>query len=376
MNPAARRKVVIAPDSFKGTVDAAAAAAFIAEGWHAERPADELVLAPMADGGEGTLAALETAAPGARREHVRVTGPDGRRVETWWLRLADGTGAVELASTSGITLMAELAPLDAHTTGFGQAIRAALDAGVERVLLALGSSASTDGGAGMLTALGARFRTGDGRPIAPGGRGLAELRTAELAGLLALPAGGATVLGDVTNPLLGADGAAAVFGPQKGADAETVRRLEDALANYAAVLERAGVRVAPETSGAGAAGGTGYALLAWGARAASGAAAVAEVIGLREAAAGAQLLITGEGRYDRQSAAGKVPSEVVRIARAVGAPVALVAGSVSAPSTDFAAAISLSELAGSTAAARSDAPRWLRRAGAELAARQTGAAAR
>ncbi|HYJ50695.1 MAG TPA: glycerate kinase, partial [Microbacterium sp.] len=167
--------VVLAPDSFKGTLGAADAAAALAEGWRRARPDDDIVLLPMADGGEGTLAAFATAVPDAERVDVRVVGPDGAEIDSAWLRLPPtaeapgGTAIVELGATSGIELLFELRPLDAHTYGLGQAIAAALAAGVSRVVVGLGSSASTDGGTGMLRALGARFRDADGGDVPLGG---------------------------------------------------------------------------------------------------------------------------------------------------------------------------------------------------------------
>lgn len=358
-------RVVVAPDSFKGSATAADAARAIAGGWASVRPFDELVLRPMADGGEGTLDAFAAAVPGAERRPVVVAGPAGAEHTAEWLLLPDGTAVVELAATSGLTLLDRPRPLDASTRGFGEAIGAALEAGAERLLLALGGSGSTDGGTGALTALGARFLRADGEPIAPGGGGLVELDRVELDGLRALPPGGATILGDVTNPLLGADGAAAVFGPQKGADADTVARLELGLTRLAEATPGGDALAA--AAGAGAAGGTGFALLAWGARMRGGAAAVAEAIGLDAALDGARIVITGEGRYDRQSAAGKAPSEVAARAAATGVPVALVAGRIDAETSAFRAAASLSSLAGSGARAMADPLAWLRAAGVELA---------
>ncbi|MFE6964037.1 glycerate kinase [Agromyces sp. NPDC057679] len=362
------RRVVIAPDSFKGTATAAEAAAAIARGWRTMRPGDELVLHPMADGGEGTLDAFAAAVPGATRMPVTVTGPLDAPVAAHWLLLPGepATGVVELAVTSGITLLDPLAPLDAHTRGFGQAIAAALDHGVVRLLLALGGSASTDGGAGALAALGAELLDGAGRPVPSGGRALARLAEVRLDGLRRPPVSGARLLVDVTNPLLGATGAAEVFGPQKGATAADVALLDAGLARLAELLPGTD----PTTPGAGAAGGTGFGLLAWGAGIAPGARTVAETIGLPGALHGASLVITGEGRYDGQSAAGKAPSEVVRLAEAAGIPAALVAGLVSVEPVraGFAASASLTELAGSGAAAVAEPLRWLERAGAELAA--------
>ncbi|MFK4808501.1 glycerate kinase, partial [Microbacterium sp. ZW CA_36] len=217
------RTVVIAPDSFKGTIGAAAAAEALAGGWSRVRPSDDVRLMPMADGGEGTVDAFAAAVPGARRMPVTVTGPEGTPVEASWVLLpatADaprGTAVVELANTSGIELLGappRLRPLDAHTRGFGEAIAAALAHGVSRLVLGIGSSSSTDGGTGMLTALGARFTDAAGAPIVDGARGVAAVSAADLSGLVALPPEGVTVLSDVTNPLLGTRGAAAVFGPQ------------------------------------------------------------------------------------------------------------------------------------------------------------------
>ena len=359
-------KVVVAPDSFKGTVGADEAAQLIAAGWKTCRPQDELVLKPMADGGEGTLTALATAIPGATWERVRVIGPNGGPVNAPWLMLPGETGVVELASASGITLMESLSPLDAHTFGLGQVIAAALDAGAARLLVALGSSASTDGGSGILSALGGRFFADEGQQVSLGGRGLIKLRTADLADVVRVPARGVIGLSDVTNPLLGPNGAAAVFGPQKGADASTVEALERALTNYVNILGKAGVD-AHDTAGAGAAGGAGYGLLVWGASLRSGASVVAETIGLAEAVAEADLIITGEGRFDGQSLAGKVPSEVLRIARRAQVPAALVAGNITAATDEFVLAASLTEAAGSTRAAISNPRRWLIDSGTRLA---------
>ncbi|WP_203579917.1 glycerate kinase [Microbacterium hibisci] len=365
--------VVIAPDSFKGTIGAASAADALAAGWIRERPDDRVRLMPMADGGEGTVDAFAAAVPGARRMPVTVTGPEGTPVAASWVLLpptpdaADGTAVVELASTSGIELLGtppRLRPFDAHTRGFGEAIAAALDHGVSRLVLGIGSSSSTDGGAGMLTALGARFTDAAGRPIADGARGLGAVAAADLSGLVPLPPGGVTVLSDVTNPLLGARGAAAVFGPQKGAGVDDVPVLDAALARLAALLE-----ADTDAAGAGAAGGTGFGLLAWGARLVPGSAAVAELVGLDAAVAAASVVLTGEGSYDGQSAAGKVPAHVGAVAAAAGVPVALVAGRIAADAdvSGFVATASLTDLAGSGAAAMAETARWLVEAGAQLA---------
>jgi len=398
-------RIVVAPDSFKGSSDAVTAAAAIARGWLAVRPHDEIVARPMADGGEGTLDAFQASVPDARRMPVRVTGPDSRVVETSWVLLPavpgpagaastvalstssvqptlaavparPVTAVVELAATSGITLLEHPAPDDAHTFGFGEAIAAALDyrgargRGVDQLLLALGGSCSTDGGAGVLRALGARLLDAAGEEIAPGNRGLHDLASIDLGSVRAWPAGGALLLGDVDTPLLGARGAAAVFGPQKGV--VNIAHVDAGLARLASLLPH----VDADTPGAGAAGGAGFGLLATGARMLSGARRIAEAVGLAEAMQFADLVITGEGRLDSQTSAGKAPAEVARLAAQVGVPVAVVAGSVASDVVDasdatpaFVAVLELEALAGSTAAAMADAEHWLERAGAELAGR-------
>ncbi|GAA1925087.1 glycerate kinase [Microbacterium aoyamense] len=360
-------RVVFAPDSFKGSIAAAAAAAALAEGWASVRPDDPAVLLPMADGGEGTIDAFAAAVPGTIRVPIAVTGPDAAAVDASFLRLPDGTAVVELASTSGIELLGDRRlPWDAHTIGFGQAIAAALDAGATRLVLGIGSSASTDGGTGMLSALGARFLDAAGDLVPDGARGLARIARVDLTGLRPMPERGVLVLSDVTNPLLGPTGAAAVFGPQKGLDAADVADVDVALASFASLVE-----VDAATPGAGAAGGTGFALLAWGARLAPGSVEVADLIGLAAAMAAASVVITGEGSFDAQSAGGKAPAQVATIAAETGTRAGLVAGRIApdAVTSAFAASVSLTSLAGSSTAALADPARWLRAAGAELALR-------
>ena len=364
-------RVVFAPDSFKGSVTAREAARALAEGWREEDPSLDAILLPMADGGEGTLAAFEEAVPGSRRVPVEVSAPAPgmRGIRTSWLmlppddRAPQGTGVVELASTAGIERFgARLDPWHASSYGFGQAIGAALDAGVSRLILAIGSSASTDGGAGVLSALGARFEGGDRAALAAAD--LAALVGADLTGLRPLPPEGAVVLTDVTSPLLGPTGAAATFGPQKGFAASDLASVDRALSHYAGLLGGD-----PMTTGSGAAGGCGFGLLAWGARLRPGADEVAGLIKLGDAVASARLVITGEGAYDPQSALNKVPAVVARLAGEAGVRSALVAGRIS-PEADterFVTALSLTTLAGSSDEAQADARGWLREAGATLA---------
>jgi glycerate kinase len=361
------RRIVIAPDAFKGTVGAGAAAAAIGRGWQAVRPDDHVSLIPMADGGDGTLEAFATAYPNAQRMPEDVTGPDDRPVACEWLLLDDGTGVVELAQASGLLLLDPLQPGDAHTLGFGELIAAALDHRVERLVLCIGGSASTDGGTGALTALGARFADAADQDIPLGNSGLAALHHVDLTGLRSLPPDGVIVLSDVISPLLGKTGAAVVFGPQKGADAGDIPILEANLARLAKLID-----VDPMTPGAGAAGGVGFGLLAWGAGIRPGAGAVGRALGLPAAVASADLVITGEGRFDSQTAWGKVASYVLSLGREAGVDAALVAGSIAASTTAFADAVSLSELAGGATEALLDPVRWLEAAGVTLAERYPG----
>ena len=356
------RTIVVAPDSFKGSATATEVTEAIIEGWSSVRALDVMVPLPMADGGEGTLEAFELAVPGSERRPVSVQGPDGRQVEAFWLALPDGTAVVELANTSGLSLVAELIPHDAHSAGFGQAIAAALDAGAERLLLAVGGSSSTDGGAGALVALGAVVADAGGAPVAPGNRGLHDVARVDLTGARQVPSGGVVVLGDVTNPLLGPDGAAAVFGPQKGASGADIDVLESGLERFAALLP-----TDPAAPGAGAAGGVGFGLLAWGATLSPGSRAVGEALGLPAAVSGASIVITGEGRFDSQTDGGKVVSYVQGLARTTDVPTLLVAGLIEADTQAFALSRSLTQLAGSQQEAIARPLPLLRRAAAELA---------
>ncbi len=242
-------RVVIAPDSLKGTASATVAAAAIARGWARERPGDDLELIPQADGGEGTLDAVATADPSAHRVGRRVTGPDGRPVDASFLLRADGEAVVELAQSSGLPLMARLDPGGASTRGLGELLRAAVEVGATSITIGAGGSATVDGGAGALAALGLRMTDARGVELPDGGAALVDLATVDARELLPPPPGGVRVLTDVTSGLLGPAGAAAVFGPQKGADAAMVELLERGLARFAELLGGD-----PEMPGAGAAG--------------------------------------------------------------------------------------------------------------------------
>jgi glycerate 2-kinase len=364
-------RVVIAPDSFKGSLAAAGAAAALAAGWRAARPGDEVRTIPLADGGEGTLDVLAAAIPAARWHQAQVTGPAGQPVDCPWLELPDGSAAVELAAASGLPLLSQPDPLGAHTIGLGEVIGHALDAGARQVTVALGGSASTDGGAGALAALGARFLDAAGRPLPAGGGALRGLAAVDLTGLRPPPPGGVACLSDVRAPLLGPAGAAVVFGPQKGASPAQVALLDEGLARLAGLL--GGDPAAP---GAGAAGGTGYGLAAgWGAVITPGAPRLARLAGLDQALAGAGLVITGEGRYDQSSGTGKVAGAVFAAAAAAQVPAALVAGQVATRPPAGVPAVSLAGLAGGVRQALADPARYLRLAGQWLAtARDRGTA--
>lgn len=349
-------RVVIAPDSFKGSLTAAEAARAIAAGWRDVRPDDELLLFPMADGGEGTLEALAVDRPGVVWHTLRVTGPDGRRTGARWLELPGSVAAVELAESSGITKMPALDPRGATSRGLGEVLRAVALRQPARILLGLGGSASTDGGWGALSALGLQAFDVDGQPLPDGGAALDRLSSVDDSALVRLPP--ITLLADVDNPLLGPGGAAAVFGPQKGADDQDVMFLDACLARWAVAL--GGDHTLP---GAGAAGGVGYGFMTvYGAQKASGAATVAESSGLADAVSSADVVITGEGRFDDSSLGGKVVGHVLSLTRSASSQpeVAVVAGALERePDWGY----SLVELAGSLGSALADPAAWLRRAG-------------
>nr|WP_157467611.1 glycerate kinase [Frankia sp. QA3] len=366
------RRVVIAPDSFKGSATATEVAAALGDGWRSRRPHDEIVALPIADGGEGTLDVFAAAVPDSVRHPLRVTGPDGRPQDAEWLALPGGVAVVELARASGLPLMLAPDPLRAQTIGLGEALGAALTGGARRILVALGGSASTDGGTGALAALGARFLDPRGAVLPPGGGALARLARVELSGLRPPPPGGVRCLVDVDAPLLGPAGAAAVFGPQKGAGPADIDRLAAGLRRLAEVLGGE-----PAAAGAGAAGGTAYGLAAaWGADLVPGIRTITEAAGLPAALTGAGWVVTGEGRFDRTSLAGKVVGGVLGLARAAGVPVLVAAGQLDAPRPEGAIAeVALARLAGGTEAALAEPLRWLRAAGAELARLATAAPA-
>lgn len=337
-------RVLLAPDSFGGSLTAAEAATAMAQGWARTHPADATVLLPLADGGTGFVEVLHTARGGTRHD-VEVTGPLGEPTTATWLELDEPvddagrgptgrTAYVESASACGLHLVPERTPQTAAAAtsrGVGELVAAALATGPARIVVGLGGSACTDGGAGMLAALGAVSRDDRGHPLPDGGAalaaatrlvGLPEVRR-RLAGVELV------VAADVDHVLTGPEGAAAVFGPQKGADEDTVAALDAALAVWGAVLgEECGLPGLAEQPGAGAAGGLGAALAALGATRVPGGELVRDVVGLDAAMDRADLVVTGEGRLDGQSLHGKLVSVVAARAREHEVPCIALAGQV------------------------------------------------
>ncbi|PWH05231.1 glycerate kinase [Brachybacterium endophyticum] len=330
------RTVLIAPDKFKGSLSAAEVAAAIARGIASEDPDVSTELLPIADGGDGTVEAALAA--GFTAHTAQVTGPTGEKIAACWAQRGEDA-VLELAETSGLRRLpgGELDHSRASTRGLGELIVAARDAGATRLLIGLGGSSSTDGGAGLLAALGARLLDEDDRPIPDGHDGLERLSSADLAPALATIEGlHLQAACDVTSPLLGPEGAAAVFGPQKGLDPGAIPAADRALRHVADHLDPdACLRERP---GAGAAGGAGFALYALGADFASGADAVLGLLDFDGRLESANLVVTGEGKLDEQTLTGKGPAEVARRATAHGIPVLAVAGAVDIDAEQLAAA--------------------------------------
>lgn len=325
-------KIVICPDSFKESLPADAAAQAIAEGVREVWPGADCVCLPLADGGEGTLDAL-VSATGGQLLTRQVQGPLGQPTLARFAVLGDGkTALIEMAEAAGLPLLlpAQRDPLRTSTYGVGELMAAALDLGVTRILLGLGGSATQDGGAGMLQALGARLLDANGQPLPPGGAALRQLAQLHLDGLdPRLARVTVEVACDVDNPLCGPRGSSAVFAPQKGADAAGVALLDAALAHWGAHLAQATGRPVAELPGAGAAGGMGAAALAvFAARLRPGIDWVMDALDFNAALHGADWVISGEGRADGQSAGGKVVSGVARRAQAAGVPLLVLAGSL------------------------------------------------
>jgi glycerate kinase len=325
---------VIAPDSFKGSLDAPAICAAIARGLRRVWPDADLRACPMADGGEGTLDAVLSR--GGQRRTMNVSGAGGRqRAAAYGIVAAPegSTAIVEAAQIVGITDGDGMttAVTARSTRGMGEMIAALLDEGVRRFMIGLGGSSTNDGGAGMLTALGLRVVDAAGRDVAPTPQGLAAIAQADANGLdPRLAESSITIMSDVNNPLCGERGATAIFGPQKGVRPEEIAAIDATLAGYAGLAERAVGKSAADRPGAGAAGGLGFALQLVGGSFRSGAEVVADLIGLDAALNGATWALTGEGRTDSQTLLRKAPFVVAERARAAGVPITLLSGAVDA----------------------------------------------
>jgi glycerate 2-kinase len=325
-------KIVIAPDSFKDSLSAEAVADAIALGLAEVWPDATLVKCPMADGGEGTVESILAACEGELHS-VTVQGPLGTQVEAHWGWLPHShTAIIEMAEASGLQLV-PVGKRDAcisSTFGTGELIRAALDAGAQRIILAIGGSATNDAGAGALQALGVRLLDAQGQTLKPGGLALAQLAQIDLSGMDPRLANVRfEIAADVNNPLCGPHGASAIFGPQKGASVEQVQQLDQALGHFAGLCAQALKKDLRDEPGSGAAGGLGFAAKAFlGAQFRAGVEVVADLVGLADAVRDADLVITGEGRFDAQTLRGKTPFGVARIARQQGVPVIVIAGTL------------------------------------------------
>jgi glycerate 2-kinase len=376
-------KVVIAPDKFKGSLPAAEVAAAIAAGLRAEWPGAELVTVPVADGGDGTVDAAVAA--GFERVPVTVDGPTGEPVHASYARRGS-LAVIELADACGLMRLpgGRPAPLTASSFGAGQVLAAALAAGARRIILGVGGSASTDGGAGLLQALGARVLDARGADLGRGGAALRDVAALDLTGLhpalrgvasadLAGLAASVTLATDVANPLSGPDGAAEVYGPQKGASPEQITELAGGLRRWAAVVSAATGTDRSGDPGAGAAGGVGFAALAvLGAERRPGIEVMLELLDFEAALDGASLVIIGEGSLDTQTLAGKAPAGVARAAGRRGIPVVAVAGRSTLTAAQLASAgigavYPLSDLEPDLARSSAQAGELLRRVARELA---------
>jgi glycerate kinase len=322
--------VVVAPNSYKGSASATAAAAALARGLARVWPDGERRICPMADGGEGTLDAILSR--GGRRGSARVSGASGTPIDAeFGLIEGDAIAVIESAQVVGLTEANGIATAveQRSTRGLGELVRTLLDAGIRKFMIGLGGSSTNDAGAGMLAALGVKLVDAKGRDVEPTPLGLKALAQVDASTLdPRLAEAQITIMSDVTNPLCGERGATAIFGPQKGVAIERIAEIDATLARFAPLAERAIARGVKDRPGAGAAGGLGFALLLLGGELRSGAEVVADLLGLDAALDGAHWLITGEGRTDRQTLLGKAPFVAARHAAARGVPATLVSGSI------------------------------------------------
>lgn len=354
-------KILIATDSFKGTATAQEISAAIQVGWLKVRPADNVRLHPMADGGEGSADVLHGAQPGWTT--VPVDEGDASAVI---LTSSNGTAFIELAKFCGFDPDYSTPPMSASTRKLGTAIRWALEHSAQEIIIALGGSATSDGGAGILSELGVRFTDRYGHDIPDGAAGILVVAHLDATNMQSLPPRGVTLLCDVSAPLTGARGAALSYGRQKGLTPQQVQDLDSAFHHYATLLG-----LDPTLAGLGAAGGSAAGLFFWGAAITGGAHEIARLTGLRERIGWADLVITGEGEFDNQSGEGKVVGVVSQRAAAQHTKVALIAGRISTATDTFAESVSLERLAGGLEESMADPLSWAQRAGHALALRVT-----
>ncbi|MBY8858200.1 glycerate kinase [Nocardia sp. CA2R105] len=374
--PGGSPRIILAPDKFKGSLTARQVADALAEGIRRVRPDAEIAWVPVADGGEGTVDAAIAA--GFSPRAVRVTGPTGEPIRTSFAHNRS-VAVVEAAAACGLYQLpgGVLAPLTATSRGVGELIRAALDTGCRTVILGVGGSACTDGGAGLLAALGAALLDADGGPAGPGGGGLTDIAYLDLHRLdPRIREVDLVLASDVDNPLLGIQGTAAVFGPQKGASAGEVAALEAGLTHWARLVSRRTGFGAADRPGAGAAGGIGFAALAvLGARRSGGIEVLLDLVGFDRTVRGADLVITGEGSLDTQTLHGKAPAGVASRAARSGVRTIAVAGRQllddgQLRAAGFAAAYPLTDLEPDLRRCQDEAAELLRRQGARIAREQ------
>lgn len=323
-------RFVVAPDSYKGSLRSLQAGTIMARAIKEQFPDADIAMLPMADGGEGTMEALVSAASGTIVKRP-ASGPLGEAADTAYGIIHHDTAVLETAMVCGLTMVPEAKRNPRHTTtrGLGELMRDALDRGCRKFIIGLGGSATNDGGMGLLRALGVKFLDESGRELAGFGKDTAKVHHVDFSGLdPRLRECELIAASDVTNPLCGPEGASLIFGPQKGASAQEAAQMDKDLAHYAEAVERSLGKTLKHMGGTGAAGGLGFALLAIGARIVSGASIVEETTGLREHIARADWVITGEGRSDGQSLYGKLPVHVAKIAKEYGVPAILISGSL------------------------------------------------
>jgi glycerate kinase len=357
-------RVLVATDSFKGSAKSGEVCEAIKRGWVNIRPSDELTLIPVADGGEGTLEAIEARISNTVKVFINVELVVGSQREAYWLLLPDGTAIVELAQACGIELFSKLSPLEASTYAFGQLLKSAIeDSRVRRIFATVGGSASTDGGAGALSALGAQFFNGQEKLKVVNGGNLKNVTHVNISRMIKPHNVPVTCLVDVKNPLTGESGAAFIFGPQKGANSDEVQLLAEGLENFKKITGLA------DFVGAGAAGGTSFGLtFGWNSEIEFGADKICELSGINEVINKIDIVITGEGKFDHQSLNGKITGVIVKLAQEQKKRPFLCVGSTEIEFSDFEVeGISLIELSGDQEEAMNKSIYWLEKAGERLA---------